>query len=286
MRRMNREELLKLQSLSIEMANYFVEFCQKNGLTCYLCGGGCIGAVRHKGMIPWDDDLDFFMPREDYEKAIELWGKYENKERYVLEISDKKHVDGNLFFTIRDKETTFIKPYQKNMDITHGIVLDVLPLDGYPSSKLKRKWQCICALFYSLFCAQIVPEKHGIVIKVVCKLLLSMVPNINVRYIIWSFAKRQMTKYRIEDCDAITELCSGPNYMRNRYPKEIFQEELFVEFDNYKMPIPVGYDKYLKIAFGDYMILPPEKDRVAAHEFIFMDLDNSYENYKGVYYLK
>ena len=65
--------LKEIQNKSLEMAEYFVEFCKAHNLLCYLCGGGAIGGLRNKGFIPWDDDLDFFMPRKDYEKLPELW---------------------------------------------------------------------------------------------------------------------------------------------------------------------------------------------------------------------
>ena len=101
----------QLQEKCLEMAEYFVSFCKQHELLCYLCGGGAIGALRHKGFIPWDDDLDFFMPRKDYEKLIELWPK-EADARYVMSNSDEHYLDRNLFVTIRDKETTCVKPYQ------------------------------------------------------------------------------------------------------------------------------------------------------------------------------
>lgn len=77
---LSENDLQKLHSLTLKMAETFVAFCEKNHLTCYLCGGGCIGTIRHKGWIPWDDDLDFFMPREDYEKAIILWEKTDERQ--------------------------------------------------------------------------------------------------------------------------------------------------------------------------------------------------------------
>ena len=284
--KISSDDLQKLHELTLQMAEVFVDFCRKNHLTCYLCGGGCIGAVRHKGWIPWDDDLDFFMPREDYEKAVKLWKIQMKNSRYKMELSDQEHIIGNLFFVIRDSETTYIKPYQKDMDITQGIVLDVLPLDGYPNGRVARKIQCFWALIYSLYCAQIVPENHGKVVKMIGKTLLKLVPGKKAKYKLYMFAKKQMTKHAIRDCNGITELCSGPGYMKNWYPKSAFEKVVFVPFEETKLPIPVGYDAYLRIAFGDYMKLPPQEKQVASHDVIFMDLDHSYRKYRGIKYLK
>ncbi len=281
-----QEELQKLHELTVQMALDFVSFCRENQLLCYLCGGGCIGTVRHKGWIPWDDDLDFFMPREDYEKAIRLWPKCRAGSRYVMERADEKHSDGNLFFVIRDRETTYIKPYQKDMDICHGIVLDVLPLDGFPKKKSQRRWQCFWALTYSLFRAQMVPQHHGKAVAFLGRAALTAVPSRKVRYKLWRFAEKRMTKYSIRDCDGITELCSGPVYMRNYYPKEAFREALFLPFEETELPVPVGYDGYLRIAFGDYMQLPPPEKQIPSHDVSFMDLYHSYEMYRGTEFLQ
>ena len=285
MAEISQNDLKKLHELTLSMAKEFVEFCNENGLLCYLCGGGCIGAVRHQGWIPWDDDLDFFMPREDYEKAIVLWKETKSDSRYKLEAADHTHIDGNLFFVIRDSKTTYIKPYQEKMDMTQGIVLDVLPLDGYPDHTLSRKWQCFWALIYSLFRAQIVPTNHGALVKSIGAFMLGIIRNKQLRYRIYKFAEKRMTKYKIDDCKGITELCSGPGYMKNWYPKEAFEKAVFLPFEDSLMPVPVGYDDYLKIAFGNYMELPPVEKRVASHEVSFMDLDTPYTEYKGIRYL-
>lgn len=283
---MGEISLRELQNKSLEIALYFKDFCNEHGLLFYMCGGCCIGSLRHKGFIPWDDDVDVFMPRDDYEKLKELWHKYANTEKYACVYADKNRVDGNLFVTIRDNETTAIKPYQVDMDISHGVALDVLPLDGWPDGKMKRKMQVFWALVYSLYCAQTVPVNHGKAVSVAGKIALTLVPSKKLRYKLWKLAERKMTKYPIKKCNYITELCSGPYYMKKQYPREAFDKAIWVDFEDVKMPIPQGYDVYLRTAFGDYMKLPPKEKQKPHHDAIFIDLNNSYKKYKGVYYLK
>ncbi len=278
------EELKKIQQISLDMASVFWDFCKENQLTAYFCGGGCIGALRHQGFIPWDDDLDFFMPRDDYEKFIRLWNSYEPGQYMALSVQDKEHMDHNLFATLRNRNTTLIKPYQKELDIVHGVVLDIIPLDGYPDSSFQRKKQVIWAYIYSLFCAQVVPEKHGGLMALGSRFLLGIFRSRNVRYRIWRTAKKHMTRYRIQDCEGITELCSGPGYMRNWYDKRWFRTYKEVAFEDRLMPIPVGHDEYLHVAFGDFMQLPPKEKRVANHDCLFLDLDHPCEKYRGSKY--
>ena len=280
MKEYNRDLLNQVQAVDLEMAKYFVKYCEENGLLCYFCGGGCIGAVRHHGFIPWDDDLDFFMPRPDYEKLKRIW---KDTEKYALAFPTKTYNNHNIFITLCDKGTTMIKPYQTDIDMAHGITIDIFPLDGCPSG-WRRNLQKIYGLAYQLFCAQLVPTNHGKIVEKIGKIGLSIVGNSTLRYYMWRFCEKNMSKYSIDECECITEICAGPHYMKNEYPKEIFSSAILMDFEDTKMPIPVGYDEYLKIAFGNYMELPPKEKQVPQHDTVIIDPSVSYAKYRGKYY--
>lgn len=273
-----KEELEKIHEKLMEISTMFRDFCKENDLLCYFCGGGCIGAVRHGGFIPWDDDLDFFMPRNDYEKLKTLW---KNDGRYVMDFPTRNYQNGNSFITIRDSQTTFIKSYQKQMDLVHGLALDIFPLDGCPSDRKARKRQKIDAMVYSLFSTGVIPSKHGGVMKLGGSILLGLFRSPQMRWRIWSRAEKRMRRYPIAECEKITELCAGVGYMQKEYPKECFASAVEVPFEDTVMPIPVGYDGYLKLAFGDYMTPPPPEKRVTVHDFVRMDMEHPYTDYKG-----
>ena len=274
------EQVRSMQLKGLEMALFFDKFCTEHNLTYFFCGGCCIGTVRSGGFVPWDDDVDVFMPREDYERLKREWIDTDD---YSIQYPSDKLCTENQFLTICANNTTFIKTYQKNLDINHGLVLDVLPIDGCPQG-FKRKMQKLWALLYSLFVVGKAPDNHGGAVRLLGKVALTLVPTFKMRYKMWRLCERKMTKYKISDCEYITELCSGPHYMQNEYPKHIFAEQLRMDFEGHKFPIPVGYDEYLKMAFGDYMTLPPVEKRVCHHEFEKMDMENSYKIYKGKYY--
>lgn len=276
----SKELIRPLQIKGLEMVLYFDQFCTEHGLTYFLCGGCCIGAVRHGGFIPWDDDVDVFMPRTDYERLKALW---KNTDRYSIQYPSKKQWTANQFLTVRDEKTTFIKTYQRDLDISHGVALDVLPLDGCPGG-WRRKAQKLWALAYSLYIVEKAPENHGRLVWLAGKIGLALVPFHSWRYRLWRFCERKMSRYPIAECEYITELCSGPHYMQNEYPKRCFDHAVRMSFEGHMLNLPADYDTYLRMAFGDYMELPPEDKRVCHHEWEFIDLEHGYLEYRGKKY--
>lgn len=271
--KLNQEQLRELQLKELDTLLFFKEFCEKNGLTFFLCGGCCIGALRNKGFIPWDDDIDVLMLRPDYEQFLRLWNEQKTSERFVLLNTDDNTFTGNIFATIVDTNYTCVKENQANLNVPHGLVMDIFPVDGCPDGKIKRYIQYFWTLIYSLFLAQIVPENHGGIVGFGSRLLLNLVKSQKARTRIWKYAQKQMSKHHIDDCNYVTELCAGPHFMKYKYPKRIYSGTTNVEFEGHQMPIPVGYDEYLTIAFGNYMDLPPEDDRIPHHDLVELDLN-------------
>ena len=273
--KLSDEELRSLQLKSLEILLYFKKFCEEHNLMFYFCGGCCIGVLRHQGFIPWDDDIDIFMPRNDYEKLFKIWNKYADTEKYSCNRTTKDVFIGNVMTTITDNHTKVIRPWQKGKDGAKGVMIDVLPLDGCAPKGIKRKMQMFWSMVFTLYCSKMVPVNHGKIMSAICKILLGIIPCDKLKYKIWKFAEKQMSKYPIKDSKFITELCAGPHYMKNEYPKEIFEKAVYKTFEGYQMPVPVGYDKYLKMAFGDYMKLPPKEKQIPHHDIIYMNLNES-----------
>ena len=132
------EQLRELQLAQLDMLRFFKQFCEENGLTFYFIGGGLIGALRTGGFIPWDDDVDVLLPRDDYERLCVLWQeKYPDGRFRLLKTGDHMFT-GNIFATVTDTNYTMVKANQTDVDIPHGLVIDVFPLDVCPDGKFAR----------------------------------------------------------------------------------------------------------------------------------------------------
>ena len=268
---LDRATLRALQQKELESLVYFADFCRRHQLRWYLLGGCVIGAVRHGGFIPWDDDVDLIMPREDYRRMLQLW-KQEENDRFLMLTTDGAVFTGNCFATLVDVSATMVKENQKDIDVPHGIVTDIFPMDGCPEGRIRRYLQYYHAMMYSLYITEVVPTKHGAAVRLFGSLLLKLVPSRRRRTKIWQKHERRMSRYPFEAHEWCTELCAGPHYMRNKYPRDAFMQAEYRDFEGLSMPLPAGWDVYLRTAFGDYMQLPPEDQQVPHHDLVALDL--------------
>lgn len=268
---MKSEQLRQLQLKSLETLTEFIKFCDDNFLRYYLIGGCLIGAARNGGFLPWDDDIDVFMPRADYERLWRLWN---SSGRFKLLRTTDTMYTRSQFMTLCDTETTCIRELTKDLPIPQGITMDIIPLDGCPFSKTDRKKQKRYALLYSLYVLNMLPKNHGNLSRLGAKLLL-MKPE-NKKKQLFKKYEILMSSHRIDDCIHITELCSGIKYMDNKYPKEWFATVVPIKFEGMTLAVPVGYKKYLTYVFGDYMTPPNESEQKTEHGILYVDTERSY----------
>lgn len=276
------ETLGKMKEKMLALLVYFRDFCEEHHLRFWLIGGGAIGAVREHGFIPWDDDVDVQMPSCDFDRFVELWEQYGDKERYRFCLTSREVNYHHSEASLRDPNTTFICTYNKYNDICHGIALEIGRVFPTPDNLVKQRIQILWGFAYSLFNNQRLPNNRGKIIRTLTKIIYKLIPSKRIRDDIWILADKKRSKYKWEDCHYVKELWGKTSYAN--FPKEWFESVVWFDFAGEKMPLPAGYHEYLTFVFGDYMQRPPAPERVAKHELLFVDMDRPYMEYKGIYY--
>ena len=253
-------DLKHLQSVILMIAKDVDELCRKHNIKYFLLGGSAIGAIRHKGFIPWDDDLDIVMDNENYEKFITVCRKELDAEKYYIQ---EAFVNWPLGFTkIKLKETSFQEPGQYiNSDGECGIFLDVFKLENAPSSKFAQRWQYLCAKYLLCYCLL---ERGWPEVSGMKKLMMLAAYPVKFGFI-RKFLKYQVGKWNKMNTGSRLFWTGRYRYNKSFYNKEIFSEAVYVPFEDTMLPVPRGYDQWLSQIFGDYMTPPPMKEQVGLH---------------------
>lgn len=283
----NGVSIRQLQMKLLEIFTYFKQICEENNLT-YWCGGGTmLGAIRHKGFIPWDDDLDVFLPRDDYEKLYNLWYEVADTKRYVLVRTDEEHNYHHTAMNLVDIQTTYINKHAENEDIFHGVYIDIIPFEGCPNSKFGRGLQIYHSIMYSVFNAQRLPDNQGNLLKLPVKILLGLIRNPQIRYKIWKKHEAKMAQYSFFTAKYVKETISSFKGLFRVYERKIF-DTTNATFEGVTVKIPAGYDYYMKMIYGDYMSIPKNLkiDMASRYGVVkYINLHEPYIKYRGIYYL-
>lgn len=273
----------QLQLKSLEILKYFQKICEENHLRYWGGGGTCIGALRHQGFIPWDDDIDIFMPRPDYEKLYEIWNDVADTERYALCRTDREQNNHQTDMQLVDLNTTFINRHSVNEDIKHGVSVDIMPMEGCPDSWIGQMFQIYHSVIYSIYNVQRLPDHQGKFLRFMTKLVLDAVPNPDKRYKLWKKHEKLMAKYDFDSANTVKETITSFRALFYGYPRSYFETKE-VPFEDITIHIPAGAHEYMTRIFGDYMSWPPEEQRCAKHDIVYLNLEEPFEKFKGVYY--
>ena len=171
-------------------------------------------------------------------------------------------------------------------DVCHGLALEIMPIDGCAPGKISRLLQLMWAMTFALFNAQRLPDNKGPIYRALAGYIYKIFSSQAIRYHIWRFAEKRMTQYDFDTSDECTELIGSLKGMKLRHPREDFASVVYKDFEGHQIPVMKGYERYLRLIWGDYMQLPPVEQRVAKHDAVFADLHTPYKEYKGIHYAK
>ena len=256
----------KLQKIDLEIVKEVISICKANNLKYYMIGGTLLGAIRHKGFIPWDDDIDLGMPRDDYEKFLKL--AQTNLSSHLDLINFKIDSSYQYYITrVRNTDTKVVESRIGNdSKYTHASI-DIFPLDGTPNNKYKRKLyyfkiMSLRALMSLSYKDSIDHErKRGLLERIFLSIMIR-IPTEKVFNTtnIKNWIDKSMRKYPVENSDIIGCLM-GAYRIGEMVPRKIYGEGRYYDFEDIQLNGPEYAHDFLKCIYGNYMELPPENAR-------------------------
>lgn len=263
----------KLWAVTLDLLIKFDEVCKKHNIKYFLMFGTLLGAVRHKGFIPWDDDADIAMLREDYEKLL----KIADQEFTAPYFFQTPYTDKGAFYSftkLRNSNTSSVSKAYRYEKFNQGIALDIYPLDNCNMKEGERNYNLIKELNIknSSYMRRANPHLTDVEQKRVDA--ISGLDPLATYEKMQSIAT-QYNKYPTEN--VICAVVTVYDWTRQIFPREICKDLIDIEFEGYEFPVPRNYDKVLSTLYGDYMQFPPLEERGVY--FSIKDADRPYKEY-------
>ncbi len=268
-------DLRKLQLVCLDILKEVVRVCDKYDIKYFLYEGTLLGCIRHKGFIPWDDDLDIAMLRDDYDKFLKVAEK-ELNDGFFLQTFDTDENYPLAFAKVRKNNTFLDELHYQNIDMNKGIFIDIFPLDNMPNLKILRFFERKILRLKYVFC--LVSNKD---IKLNNNKKYEGVVNFLRKFIFWNgrnklvkFDKRIKRYNKLKNCKYCGQICSvhKSNGIFKKYWLENLEKK---EFEGLEFLVPSEYNSLLSHSYGDYMKLPPIEERKPQHGINFsLDIEN------------
>lgn len=287
-------ELKEIQSRLTVMLTVFDGYCKKNKLRYFAWGGTMLGAIRHRGFIPWDDDIDLMMPRPDYNRLMELT-KTNFVDGYRIVGPHNQEKMALAYLKMEDMNSTIVDNIL-TINNPSGIFIDIMPIDGIPSDpneadrvfiqyKKYQKDAVSSSTPYTL--KNVISSKNDI--KKIS--ILSYAKSIAYRILFSSqaFYKKcdELISFYDYDLSEFVRVYPSPHFSQMIMKRKWFDNIIDIEFENIKIKCPADYNSILTLLYKDYMKLPPIEKRCTDHNFFFISMERRYatdeiKRYKGM----
>jgi len=262
------DDIREIQKISLSLLNVFDDLCKSNHLRYYLAWGTLLGAIRHKGFIPWDDDIDLMMPRKDFDRLIEL-----NVQEPVKGVRFYSFSQDNLYDNVNCRlsdERTLVDISKIENPVRQGIWLTIFPIDALPDDQMERKsflrriyWRYKLVLALSMKDEYL--DTKPLIQKLGAKLLKRMI-GIHGRKLLYRQLHTIMKSYETVDTMEVGILSISTGN-KTHFSRNSVEKTIQTVFEGKQYPIPAGYDEILTNTYGDYLQLPPLEQRVPKHDF-------------------
>ena len=266
-KQLSREELRELQLITLDILKTVIGFCNKHNLRYYLSEGSLLGAIRHGGFIPWDDDMDIAMPREDYEKFIKLWNSniHDDCRLFHQSTYTKYYLPFAKVILMKEcKFSSLIRAGLKAMNEVKGPAIDIFPLDETgPLSPELIKRSCKVRKLRNVLLTKVYYIKNPQKRK-----LYSFQSTFNSYKSLHKKLTTILTADKDKNAEYYANFCSAYNISKEIFPKSYFEPARVVDFEGVKVKIPLKSEEILTCIYGDYMTPPPENARICPHQYI------------------
>lgn len=239
-----RNDQLKLLEVLLKLDKFF----KKNKIDYFLIGGSALGAIRHKGFIPWDDDIDIGLYRSEFERMEKLLTNQKLSKVKYFKVGETKFPP---FGYVQDFENKDVK-------------IDIFPIDDIPKKKMLRKFQKKISDCYHLSIYKTPAVNRGRYNYYFTKLFILIIPEIMFQGLA-KILKRIMLLLGNQNSENIANIYGMKGYFKEIMPRKYIGKPILKEFEGHLFPIPEEWDNYLKHLYGDYMKFPPQEFRKPKH---------------------